>query len=410
MKLFGAIFIGLIYQYYYGGGDTYNFFSDAKIINSTLNNSVDLWFNAIIGTSTDVRPQLYPYVSQMFFYTDMPSHIVSSLAAVLGLLNGTSYLPIALLFAFFSYSGIWAMYKTFTGIYPTLFKELAIALLFIPSMIVWGSSIFKDTVCIFGLGWLIYTTFRIFVNKDLSLKNISLLVLSFTLVGLVKVYILVAFIPALVFWIMATYSHFVRIWFLRFLLQIAIVGLIGLGFVYFSQRFSNELKQYSIDKIAKTVESTRGYIVYISQRDEGSLYDIGEFDPSFEGMIRKFPAAVTVTLFRPFLWEVKNPLMLLSALESFLFLVFTALVLFRIGVVKTFSKIFTQPTLLFFFLFSMIFAFAVGLSTGNFGTLSRYKIPCIPFFAALLLILYFQNKKEKKANVTYTKRSVHHLA
>jgi ABC-type sulfate transport system permease component len=127
-------------------------------------------------------------------------------------------------------------------------------------------------------------------------------------------------------------------------------------------------------------------------------------------MVRKFPSAVTVTLYRPFLWEVKNPLMLLSALESLIFLIFTIVVFFKVGIVKTFSKIFTQPTLLFSFLFSIIFAFAVGLSTGNFGTLSRYKIPCMPFFAALLLLLYFQNKQEKTANVNYTKRSVRHLA
>jgi hypothetical protein len=50
----------------------------------------------------------------------------------------------------------------------------------------------------------------------------------------------------------------------------------------------------------------------------------------------------------------------------------------------------------FLFTFSMIFAFAVGLSTGNFGTLSRYKIPCMPFFAALLIILYFSKQKRLK--------------
>ncbi|MEO1654454.1 MAG: hypothetical protein AAFU64_12985, partial [Bacteroidota bacterium] len=32
VKIIGAIFLGLIYQFYYGGGDTFNFFRDSGII------------------------------------------------------------------------------------------------------------------------------------------------------------------------------------------------------------------------------------------------------------------------------------------------------------------------------------------------------------------------------------------
>jgi hypothetical protein len=41
----------------------------------------------------------------------------------------------------------------------------------------------------------------------------------------------------------------------------------------------------------------------------------------------------------------------------------------------------------FSLIFSLIFAFAVGASSGNFGALSRYKIPCLPFYGAVLAIL-----------------------
>jgi hypothetical protein len=39
-------------------------------------------------------------------------------------------------------------------------------------------------------------------------------------------------------------------------------------------------------------------------------------------------------------------------------------------------------------LFSITFAFSVGLTTSNFGALVRYKIPSIPFFLSSLIILY----------------------
>lgn len=411
-KLGGAIFIGLIYHFYYGGGDTFNFFNEARLINSSLNDSFDTWLKLVMNASYNKNPQLFPYVSQMFTYNDLPSHTVAVIAAVFGLLSGTTYLPIALIFAFISYSGVWAMYRTFVNIYPKLHRPLAIAFLFIPSLIVWGSSIFKDTVCIFALGWITYTTFRIFINRDLSFRNFLMLALSFFLLALIKVYILLAFVPALSFWLLSTYSHRIPLASVRFMAQLVVLAVVVLSFQFVSQRFSKELQQYSLDNIVKTAQNTRDWISYVSQKEEGSRYDLGKFDPRIEGMISKFPAAVNVTLYRPYMWEVKNPLMLLSALESSAFLLLTLIIFFRVGFFKTFQKIFKDSNLLFFFSFTIIFAFAVGISTGNFGTLSRYKIPCMPFFAALLLILYYQHKQSTQKTVLHAKAKarVHHLS
>jgi hypothetical protein len=173
------------------------------------------------------------------------------------------------------------------------------------------------------------------------------------------------------------------------------------GFLFFSQRFSNEMNEYSLENVAQTAASTRGWITYKSG-DEGSGYDLGTFDPSLVGMLSKFPQAVAVTLFRPFLWESKKIIVLLSALESLIFLYFTLKVI-AIRKFKTFSLIGKDPNLMFFLVFSLIFAFAVGISSYNFGALSRYKIPCLPFYAAFLVVLLYQDKKKVKfkSKVTY---------
>jgi hypothetical protein len=101
VKFGGAIFIALIYQYYYEGGDTYNFYSHSRIINSALDNSISNWLQLLIRRSPDSNPALYPFTSQMEWYNDPSSYTVSVIGALFGLLNGTSYMPIALLFAFF---------------------------------------------------------------------------------------------------------------------------------------------------------------------------------------------------------------------------------------------------------------------------------------------------------------------
>ena len=394
VKFAGAILIALIYQYYYGGGDTFQFFKHSQIINSALNDSLSTWLKLLFHFDPYKNPELYPYVSQMEWYRDASSYTVAAIAAVLGLLNGTTYLPIALLFAYLSYTGIWVMYRTFVGLYPTLHKHLAIAFLFIPSTFVWGSAIFKDTVCMFGLGWMTYTCFRIFINKDFSAKNLFFLISSFYLIGIIKVYILLAFLPALSIWLLMTYSRKILSAGLRWLVNIFFVGLCIVGFFFFTERFTAELGKYSLDNMAQTAASTRGWISYASG-EEGSAYDLGEFDPSIGGMLMKFPQAVVVTLFRPFIWEARKVIVALSSIEALAFLFFTLKVLFK-AKGKIFKWIGKDPTILFCLVFSLIFAFSVGISSYNFGALSRYKIPCLPFFAALLVILYYTKNNAQK--------------
>ena len=55
VKFGGAIFIALIYQYYYRGGDTYNFFMHSRVINSALENSFTNWLELLARRSPMVR-------------------------------------------------------------------------------------------------------------------------------------------------------------------------------------------------------------------------------------------------------------------------------------------------------------------------------------------------------------------
>jgi hypothetical protein len=188
------------------------------------------------------------------------------------------------------------------------------------------------------------------------------------------------------------------------MINIMFVGVVSLGFVYLADQFAKELNRYSLEKIAQTAAATRGWISY-SSGDEGSAYSLGDFSPTIGGMLSKFPAAVVVTLYRPFLWEAKKIIMLLSALEALVFLFFTVRVvlLYKFKIVRIIAK---DPTLTFCLVFSIIFAFAVGISSYNFGALSRYKIPCLPFFAALLTVLYYYPLKKPGTTLLPRKESI----
>lgn len=399
VKFFGAVFIALVYQYYYGGGDTFNFFQHTQVINSSLQRSFGTWVKLVTRQPVEGNPELYDYAMQMNWYDDPASYSVAAIGAVFGVLCGTNYLPIAVMFAYFSFTGIWAMYRTFANLYPNLHKEMAIAFLFIPSTFVWGSAIFKDTVCMFGLGWLTYTTFGIIVRKDFSIKNLFMLALSFYLISIVKLYILLAFLPALSLWLLLTYSHKIKSVATRWIVNILFICITIGGFFLLSQQFAAEMQKYSLEKVAETAATTRGWIGYVSDVQEGSGYDLGEFDATIGGMLTKFPQAVVVTLFRPFIWEVKKVIVALSAIEALVFLYFT-LKIFLSSRGKAFRWIANDPTILFCLIFTLIFAFAVGITSYNFGALSRYKIPCMPFYTAFLFLLMAKQKAIKESQPT----------
>ena len=196
--------------------------------------------------------------------------------------------------------------------------------------------------------------------------------------------------PALGMWILFNYSQKIKSRGAKLVVKIFFTAVTIGGFLFFMQRFGENLGKYSLDKIAQTSQTTGKYLYYISG-DEGSSYNLGEFNPTIGGMITLFPAAVNVTFFRPYLWESKKTIVLFSAIEAFLFLFLTLKIFFKVGVVKVWQTISDDPTIQFCLVFSIIFAFAVGISSYNFGTLSRYKIPCMPFYAIAMVLIYYKN-------------------
>jgi hypothetical protein len=209
-KLLGALFISFIYQYYYGWGDTALYHWHAKLINSAMDESYVKWYNMLFRIPEWYEGAYSKYILQMDWYQAPAEYTVCTIVAILCLFTFNTFLPTAIIVAALAYTGIWALFRTFATKFPQYTNYIAIATLYIPSAIMWGSGIFKDTICMFAVGWLTYGAFRLLINRDFSVRTIVMMIISFYLMAIIKVYILIAFLPAIVFWIMASYSHKIR--------------------------------------------------------------------------------------------------------------------------------------------------------------------------------------------------------
>jgi hypothetical protein len=296
---------------------------------------------------------------------------------------------------------MWLFFLTFYERHPEIHRWLAFSAFFIPSVVFWGSGLLKDTVTLGCLGMSTYSLYKMFIDHKPTVKLWLLLLLSLYALWSIKLYILLTFLPAAIIWIFMSNLRYARSLVLKILLFPFVIGVSTLLGYYATVRASEDSDKYSIDNIARTARTTAYDIRYWTGKDAGSGYSLGELDGSFGSMIALAPQAINVSLFRPYLWEVNNVLMLLSALESLLLLIFCLFVAIRSNVMIW--KCLLQPDIVFALLFAIPFSFAVGVSTYNFGTLVRYKIPMMPFvIVALGLILLYSNSLRNKSELDAT--------
>lgn len=396
VRIMGALAVGVIYQYYYEGGDTlaYHTHGSRHIWDAFMTNpryGLDLLFSN--GTH---HPETLAWSGKIWYFRDQQSFFVSRVAAVFDLLTFSSYSGTAVLFAVVSFVGAWLMYRTFYLMYPTFHRWLAVSCLFVPTVFFWGSGIFKDTITLAALGITTFCLYQIAIAGRIRMGYLLAILICFWTIYSIKIYILLCFLPAALLWIGIRYMASVRQVVARvLLLPVGMACIAGLGYLAVRQVALDD-PRYNLSRIAETARVTAYDIGFWTGKDAGSRYSLGELDGTLQGMVRLAPQAINVSLYRPYLWEVNNPLMLLAALESFALLAITLYVLAR-SRARVFRYLF-NPDVMFCMVFALIFAFAVGVSTYNFGTLSRYKIPLMPFFLVGLGLIYYYSNKERKVD------------
>jgi hypothetical protein len=400
VKIIGAIALGFIYQFYYGGGDTFNYHTHGS--RHIWNAFVDSPIKGLRLLMSDGQSysEIYRYASRILFYSDPQSYALVKIAAIFDLVTFSTYSATAVLFAVVSFIGMWMFFRTFYEQYPKLHQPLAIAAFFIPSVFFWGSGLLKDTITMACLGVATYQIYRIFIRKQFGLRHLVLLAISFYGMYSIKIYILLTFLPATIIWVFLANLDSIRGQVLKIMLApFMLTAAIALG--YFAMvKAGEDNSKYSLKKVAQTAKVTAYDIGFYTGRDAGSGYSLGELDGTLTSMFRLAPQAIVVSLFRPYVWEVKNPLMLLSALESLLLLVICMVVAAKLNL--RLAKAISNPTVLFALMFSIVFAFAVGVSTFNFGTLVRYKIPLLPFFSVALILMWDYSKIRRKTGMKST--------
>lgn len=385
-KIGGGLAVTFVYLFYYRGGDTIEYYKSSVTLAKMLFYYPNVYFDVLAGNLTYRNFGAFGPVGYPYYWKDPNSYAVIRFTNVFSMLTINSIVATVMLVAWLSYKGVWKLYIVFTDMYPHLRKELAYAILFIPSVSFWGSGILKDTYTFGAACWFTFSFYKIFIKREKIFGNIvAMIIMSYIIIS-IKPYIFIALIPGCITWLIFNRLQTISNPIIRFLsapILLLSALLLATGVLSFTSGFLGTYS--SVDNIVNKAVVTQQDL----KRDyyEGNSFDIGDFDPTLPGMLSKAHLAVIAGLFRPFIWEANNPVMAISGLENLLMLGLFIYLLIKVRPWVFTRMAFSEPLLIFAFSFAIFFAFAIGLTTSNFGSLVRYKIPAMPFFLAALLII-----------------------
>ncbi|MFM7079028.1 MAG: hypothetical protein ACKOYC_04465 [Bacteroidota bacterium] len=371
-----------------------NYFHDATLISKLIFSNPPGFFEILFNGNTPETRYVFTAETGYPIYDDKPTFFVARISSPIVFFSGGSFIVTTLIFALFSFFGNWRLFKVFTYEFPELSKEMAISTLFIPSVFFWGSGLLKDTITLSCIGFYTYSFYMIFIKREKIFSNAFVIFIASYLILMIKPYIIFALLPGSIIWIVNKYVIDIKNTVIKYLTGpfLLLVG-VGGGYLLLAN-MSDLLGVYSLESVLDRAVVTNTDLK--ADYYKGNSVDIGDFEATVPSMLSKAPAAINLALFRPYVWEANNLVMFLSGLECLIVLFFTLRILFKARLFGAFPIVYKNHLLSFAIIFSLFFAFSVGISTSNFGSLVRYRIPVLPFFIASMYILGYLNEKNKK--------------
>lgn len=408
VKMMGAFAFAMIYAFYYKGGDTGNYYRTGKALMELLFTRPSDYLEIMTGHA---HPNYFYYFYKeddthpVFWTNDKYAFFVSRITSVVAIFGAGRFIPTTLVFSVLGFWGNWKLFQLFCELYPHLKKQLFIAIFAIPSTAFWTSGIMKDTIILSAICWYLYAFYNLLIKRKLNWYYWLVLILTVYIQLNIKPYVLYALLPgSLIWWSIRMLDRY-NAGVIRSVFTLILISIGGVAGFFALSLLSDKMGDYALDKVIEKSKITRSDLK--REAYQGNSFDIGEYDRTFIGMIQIAPKAIFAGLFRPSLLDVKNLVMLISALENTFLLYLVIRLFWRYKWKHIFFVIYTQSIVLFMLIFSLFFSFSVGLSISNFGSLVRLKTPALPFFVlSIFLIQYYcEQFKAKQLHNTSPIRS-----
>lgn len=390
-KIIGTLSYSFIYLYIYEGGDTINFFDMSEAFNESLkyNPSVFIQLFNIQPENYSINSETaeYIYKIQSWARNEVSSYTIIRTAAIFNILTFNSFIGTTILFSTFAFIGQLLILKVLTFYSNYNSKIVIISCLILPSLLFWCSGINKDSLIIAYLGLTIFSIHKMNIRKGIINIYLPIFLISIYFLANIKLYVLISLtITALILntpLIFSKIKHKINA-----ILFTPIIFIIILGFIFSTINYLPKFgDRYDINKIERQIYGVQVYHKEISNYESGYELNIGK-SPKLLDQLKATPEALFTTLFKPYIWQVRSPLILTYAIENLILISLFIFLLINGKLLKFFKIMISNKIILYSIIFIITFSTIVGLLSFNFGALARYRTPMLPFLTFVICYGY----------------------
>ncbi|HEX6194096.1 MAG TPA: hypothetical protein VFZ42_17100 [Chitinophagaceae bacterium] len=360
LKVLAGIFYGWIGRYY-GGlaqmADTWGFHQNGIIeYNLLLTNPSEYFTNLFYNPYAGGFEKFFN--ADESYWNDLKANAFIKILSIFNIFSFGNYYVNVVFYSFVSLFGPVAIYRVMTDVFPAKKIPVMLATFLVPSFLYWTSGIHKDGLIFLGISLIVYHLYFGWKENKYGVKRIAGILLGLLLLLMLRNFILVVILPAVVAWILANRS--------------SRPGLFTFGAVYvafiilfFTIRYIKP--EFDFPKAVVTKQQE-----FMKLKGNTSI-EIEELQPTAISFLKNIPVAFTLSTIRPYPGDVRHILSLAAAAEiNLLLLFFLAFLFLRSNGMQ--SKNFVYFCV--FFSFSLLLA--IGFSVNNLGAIVRYRSVLIP--------------------------------
>lgn len=301
------------------------------------------------------------------YWNDLKANVFVKILSIFDIFSFGHYYVNVILFSFFSLFGPMAVYRVMTEVFPGRKKLVLLATFFIPSFFFWTSGLHKEGLLFVGIALVLYHIYYANKEKHFSIKRISGVILGLLLLLLLRNFLFVIIIPAMIAWIIANR-------FPKYGLACFISIYVLFGILFFTARYIDP----RLDFPQSVVNKQQAFM----QLKARSNIPVTPLEPTFQSFINNTPEALLLSFTRPYPKDVKNALPFAAMAEiNILLLLFILFLLFRKPGLSR-----SQNTVLFCLFFSLSYLLMIGYTVNNPGPIVRYRSSTLSLLMVLIIV------------------------
>jgi hypothetical protein len=293
------------------------------------------------------------------YWNDLKGNVIIKILSIFNIFSFGHYYVNVIFYSFITLFGPIAIYRVMADVFPARKIPILLATFLVPSFLYWTSGIHKEGLIFTGIGLVIYSIYFGIKEKRFGIKRIICLLTGLLLILVLRNFIIVIIIPAILAWLLASRWP-------KYGLAIFSGMYVLFGILFFTVRYINP----GFDFPRAVVNKQQAFI---KLQGGTSSIPIKELQPNAISFLKNTPQAINLSAVRPYPSDVHHILSLAAAMEiDSLLLIFILFLFWRTNGLKSRNLIY------FCIFFSLSLLLAIGFSVNNLGAIVRYRSVMIP--------------------------------